>query len=85
MLRFEKKCETCSVAFFEKARVAVNGRAFASLEAVRAIQEPAGWRVDHCAAVAGTWLPWEPVNETAYPTLRAAKRALSDYAAKTAA
>lgn len=84
-VRFERKSSTHHVAFLEKAYVTGWGERRTRLEAVRAVREAEGWRVDRCSAVRGVWLPWEPVDTTPYPTLTAAKKALRAYAALEAA
>jgi hypothetical protein len=48
---------------------------------VRAIRERNGkWRIDKTAVVAGTWLPWEPIENTEFRTLTAAKSAIRAFA-----
>lgn len=47
--------------------------------AVRAIKESNGWRVDKTEAVAGTWTPWEPVDNHPYKKLGDAKKVLRAY------
>ena len=68
-------------AFITCTRTNWQGRPFKAQTAVRAIRERSGkWRIDHTGAVAGAWMPWEPVNTTEYRTLTAAKTALREYA-----
>ena len=67
-------------AFMRCPRESISGKAFEALEAVRAIQEREGWRIDRTTAVGGTWPPWEPVDRAAYKTLKQALRALNTYA-----
>lgn len=78
-MKFEKKSPTTHIAFIECEREAY-GRKFRSRDAVRAIKERVGWRIDKTAAVAGAWLPWEPVDDKPRRTLKEAKDALRDYA-----
>jgi hypothetical protein len=67
-------------AFLTCTRTNWQGRPFKVQTAVRAIRERSGkWRIDHTTAVAGTWMPWEPVNTNEYGTLTAAKTALREY------
>lgn len=65
--KFVEKSPGCWVAFSKSTK---------PFFAVRAVREPKGWRIDKCAAVAGAWMPWEPVDEKFYPSAEAAKRAL---------
>lgn len=52
-----------------------------AFEAVRAIAEGAGWRIDFAPRIAGAWLPWEPVSTETFASKALARRALRAYAA----
>jgi len=53
-IKFEKKDERTFVGFITETK------------AVRAIKEHGHWRIDHASAVAGAWMPWEPIDENHY-------------------
>jgi hypothetical protein len=79
-MKFERKSETVVVAFFKKERTDWEGKPFKCNEAARAIKEASGWRIDHCAALRGVWLPWEPIDSVPRRTLTEAKLAIRAYA-----
>lgn len=79
-LKFERKSPKVVVAFIDCVRTDIRGKEFKTLEAVRAIKENGGWRIDQTSAVAGAWMPWEPVDRKTYRRLGDAKRALRAYA-----
>ncbi len=83
-LKFEKREKkgypTLHSAFLTCFRESLRGMPIKSNDAVRAIKETDGWRIDKTTAVGGAWLPWEPVNRETYRTLREAKAALRRYA-----
>ena len=79
-IKFEPKTPDIVVAFIKKRRWNIYGRPFYATEACRAIRESGGWRIDRCAAIAGTWSPWESIDAVPYPTLPAAKAAIREYA-----
>lgn len=82
-IQFEEKVGprgSVHVAFIKKPRIDVRDRRFIAEEAVRAVQEPGGWRIDFAGNVAGAWLPWEAIDNVEYPTLAAAKKAIRAYA-----
>jgi hypothetical protein len=81
-ITFERKSETVVVAFIKKAHIDYRGKRFMANEAVRAILESGGWRIDKCGNIAGAWLPWEAIDQVFYPTLSEAKRAIRAYAEK---
>ena len=56
---FEPKGNDCFLAFWTTPR---KGSA-----ATRAIKEGAGWRADKTVAIAGAWMPWEPITSEAFP------------------
>jgi len=76
IIQFEKKSETCHVAFVERERISTYGKKFTGLSACRAVKEGNGWRIDRCDAVFGTWCPWEPISDAPFPTLDAAQAAI---------
>jgi hypothetical protein len=84
-LVFEKKSPDVVVTFFKKERKDFSGRPFLASEAARAIREQGHWRIDRCAAVRNSWLPWEPIDSSPYHTLTAAKAAIRAYAASAPA
>jgi hypothetical protein len=67
VLAFEPKSDRCFVAFVERDKRA--------LTAVRLILELGGWRIDRCDAVAGAWMPWEPLTDYVYPDSNSARLA----------
>ena len=68
------------VAIVTKKRVAYDGRPFKARTAVRIIDQyhgaDRGYRIDFASAVAGTFMPWEAIDEKVYATVEAAKRAV---------
>lgn len=81
-VKFEKMSPTVHVAFVSCARTDSRGRRFTSKEAVRAIKERDGWRIDKASAVAGAWMPWEPIDRKAYRSSSSAKTAIRKYATR---
>lgn len=79
-IAWETKSDRIVVAYVKKAKINIYGARFLGHEAVRAIRESDGWRADKSAAVAGSWMPWEPISEVRFPTLDAAKEAIVAYA-----
>ncbi len=72
-IKFERKDARTTVAFIDCQNETTYGKRFKSLVAVRAIKERTGWRVDRADAVAGAWMPWEPITSQPFRTLAAAK------------
>lgn len=56
------------------------GEGYNAHEAIRVIKERDGWRLDRASAVAGAWMPWEPIDEIRYKSAAAAKRAAQAWA-----
>ena len=80
-MKFEKKDDNVHVAFVTCQQRSAYGKAMKVHTAVRAIRERSGnWRADKTVAVAGSWMPWEPVVSTEFRTLTAAKTALRSFA-----
>jgi hypothetical protein len=77
-MKFEKKSPTCYVLFYESIGTSIDGRSYERLTAFRCIREGNRWVADWCDAIAGTWLPWEPVfsSETSFPNVRRAQKAI---------
>lgn len=71
-IEFEKKSDSCSVAFIERPKQ--------SLKAVRTIRESDGWRIDQAGSVAGAWLPWEPISDTRFGDQDSAEKAIRSWA-----
>jgi hypothetical protein len=87
-IRFERRAHPHTgapiyTAFIKKQRRDWRERPFEANEAVRAIAEGGGWRIDKAGWV-GAWLPWEAIDQTVYPTAAAAKRAIEAYASAPA-
>lgn len=78
-LKFEKKAPHIWVAFADKNRRDIRGRAFKGFTAVRVIKESEGFRADFTGAVAGAWMPWEPITSVSYKTLAEAKRVCNEF------
>lgn len=79
--KWEEKAPGIHVRFIKKARPGMcNGRPLIVTEAVRVTNEAGGYRIDFAGNVAGAWLPWEPIDETVYRTVTAAKKAVAAYA-----
>ena len=82
-IAYEKKVSPTGVAAYvaitKKPRVRYDGSRFTATTAVRIIEEKQGYRTDFCSAVAGTFMPWEPITEVAYPTVAAAKKAVQAF------
>jgi len=86
-MTFEKKSDDCFVAFLTRERCAsFTGRKFRAFEAARAVNlRGEGWRIDWCGAVAGAWLPWEPIDTITYPDAQAAQQAIREWVKKVGA
>lgn len=67
----------CWTAMGTQTWTAYDGKPRTGAIAVRVCQERDGWRVDHREAVAGAWMPWEPVVSTVFATKAEAEAALS--------
>ena len=63
-------------AIVKKPRIAWDGRKFNATTGVRIIKEGRGYRADFASAVAGVFMPWEPVTDTVYRSVAAAKKAV---------
>lgn len=71
--------DRCVVAFIQKRRYDVHDNTFLVDEAVRAIHERDGWRIDFSSHMVNSWLPWEAIDQTHYKTLKEAKAAILAY------
>jgi len=69
-IKFEKKDDRCYVAFIGETKAA------------RAVEEHGRWRIDYCDAVAGSWMPWEPIDENKYYSANDAQVAIRGWAAE---
>jgi hypothetical protein len=69
-IKFEKKDDRCYTADIAHGK------------AVRAIEENGHWRIDHCQALYGAWLPWEPIDQVKYRSANDAKVAIRGWAAE---
>jgi hypothetical protein len=67
------------VATTSQRREAWDGRPYTSHEGVRVIREAQGYRIDRAELIAGSWMPWEAIDENHYPTVAAAKKAVQTY------
>lgn len=56
-----------------------NNRRLRMTKAVRVIKEGGGYRADFANAVAGVFMPWEPITDTSYRSATAAKQAVREY------
>jgi hypothetical protein len=83
-MKYERKSDSCVVAFFKKDRIDYAGRPFKATTAARAVKESGGYRIDYCGAVGGAWLPWEPIDSVVRKTLRESKKAIEAFAAEPA-
>jgi hypothetical protein len=81
-VRFERKDAKHHVGFLRCPRETTYGRKWYSNDAVRAVKESCGWRVDKTGAVHGAWMPWEPITDTCFKTLAEAKKRIRTYAKK---
>ena len=81
MPKFERKDDKTSVAFLKcTTQDWLNpARKRTQLVATRAIKERNGWRVDQAHAVAGAWLPWEPISSRTFESLKAAKAEIGKF------
>jgi len=82
-IKWEKKAPGIFVAIATKRRVDIRGHKFNAQTGLRISKEKSdgrsGFRVDFCSAVAGAWMPWEPVDDTYYRTLASAKKAAREF------
>lgn len=82
-IKWEKKAPGIFIAIATKKRIDIRGREFNATTGLRIAKEKAdgksGYRVDHCSAVAGAWMPWEAVSDTYHRTLAAAKRTAREF------
>jgi hypothetical protein len=69
-IKFEKRDDRCYTADLAVGKAA------------RAIEEHGHWRIDHCEAVCGAWLPWEPIDQNKYYTANDAMVAIRGWAAE---
>ncbi len=81
-LVYKNVSSTCTVAFVDCWRTSIHGNVFKTQEAVRAILDSTGWRIDHTVAVAGAWMPWEAIYPGSFATLARAKEVLRDFVRK---
>jgi hypothetical protein len=79
-IQFEDKGNGVLGTTIQKKRTTVQGKPFTTTECCRIIPEGEGFRIDFAGHIAGTWLPWEPINDTVYPTVNKAKAAIRTYA-----
>jgi len=70
---------TLRVLSIEKRLVDIRNRPFTAREELRIIPEGKGYRLDKIGALGGTWLTWEPVTDTVFNTVSAAKREAREY------
>jgi len=78
-LKFENR-DGVRVAFHECSFRKTSGSIGKSFNAIRVIKEGPNYRVDKTSAVAGAWMPWEPVTDRPFKTMAEAKKAANRYA-----
>lgn len=75
-MKFENRGHGVHSAFALRSYETTWGETRRHHVAVRTIREGVkSFRVDHCSAVSGVWLPWEPVTNEVFTNRKAASKA----------
>lgn len=56
-----------------------DNRRYTETLGVRVIKEGRGYRADFASGIAGTFMPWEPITDTEYRSVAAAKKAVREF------